>query len=155
MRLLGAPLRHLRSLSWAAAGTGTVVLTFGVAAWLALLGWFDPPYWVLLAWALAIGGTLAGGVVAWRHRAALSDAALAQHLEGQAPWRPGQLRALLERPAAGTSESLLAEADELEARSLVRDGATALHSMRRRLRYRRSEERRVGKGCRFRSSPYH
>lgn len=136
LRLLGTPLRHLRSLWWAAAGTGTVVLTFGVAAWLALLGWFDPPYWVLVAWALAIGGALSGGVVAWRHRSALSDAALAQHLERQAPWRPGQLRALLERPAAGTSESLLAEADELEARSLVRDGATALRPMRRRLRYR-------------------
>ena len=134
--LLGAPLRHLRRLSWAAAGAGTVVLTFGVAAWLAVLGWFDPPYWVLVAWALAIGGTIVGGVVAWRHRTALSDAALAHHLEGQDPWRPGQLRALLERPAAGTSESLLAAADEVEARTLVRNGTEALHPMRRRLRYR-------------------
>jgi len=109
--LLGAPLRQLRRLSWAAAGAGAVVLTFGVAAWLALLGWFDPPYWVLVAWVLALGGTIVGGVVAWRHRTMLSDDALAHHLEGQARWRPGQLRALLEPAAAGTSKSLLAAAD--------------------------------------------
>lgn len=136
LHLLGAPLRHLQRLSWAVTGTGSVVLILGVAAWLALLGWFDPPYWVLVAWTLAIGGTLAGGLVAWRRRSALSDTSLAQHLEGQSPWRPGQLRALLERPAAGTSESLLAAADEVEARSLVREGSEALQPMRRRLRNR-------------------
>ena len=134
--LLGAPLRHLRRFSWAAAVAGAVVLTFGVAAWLAVLGWFDAPYWVLVVWGIAIGGTIAGGAVAWRHRTTLSDDALAHHLEGQDNWRSGQLRALLERPAAGTSEPLLAAADEIEARSLVLTGSEALQPVRRQLRYR-------------------
>ncbi len=133
LHLLGMPLRGLRGVSFSATGVGAVTLALGVAAWAAGLGWFNPPYWIFVAWLVVVAILSVGTWRAWRARGALSDVWLARHLEEQAEWRRGQLLSLLGPTAEGTSAQLVLAADRAEAESLERDGATALLPLRQRL----------------------
>ena len=136
LEVLAAPLRRLQAASRVAIGAGLLTLVLGVGAWLAAIGWFDPPYWVLVAWSAALATLLIGGLKAWHNRGTLSAKSLTHSLEASGRWRAGQLGALLDAPAAGTSSALLAAADRAEAETLKREGNTALGDLRRAWRRR-------------------
>src|SRR5689334_19714360 len=112
---LARPLRGRRRAAWAATALGLAALLLGGAAWLARLGALATPLWVLGAWAAALAAVLA---FLWRARRRDDDLAtggVARHLEATGAWRRGALTALLDAPAPGTSTSLLAAADTVQA----------------------------------------
>ncbi len=120
-----APVARLSRGGWGATAVGAVALLLGGCAWVARLHWFDAPYWVLVAWALAL---LAGGVAvlaALQAEPALHLRRVARRLEAGGAWRSGALTALLDLPAAGGSPSLLAQADRAEAAALESRGRQA------------------------------
>jgi hypothetical protein len=106
----------------------------GGASWLVRLGWLHAPYWVLVAWALALGILIAIGVLAWMARSALSVRRMALRLEELGSWRRGALTALLDAAAPGTSDSLLELADRAQAEDLGRRGAGAVQPIARPVR---------------------
>lgn len=100
------------------------------------LGWFDQPWWVLVAWGLFL---LLGAVLAAlgiRHLRALTPSWMARHLEGLGARRGGSLTALLELPASGTSGALLQAADRRHAGDLSRDGQLQLRPLAAAFRLR-------------------
>jgi hypothetical protein len=133
---LRAPLLTMRRASAVMGAAGVALLILGGTAWVADLGWFAPPYWVLVSWFLVIVASAALILIGWRHRSLLSTAAVARFLESQPRWRSGQLLAFLDRPASGTSPSLFAAADREEAQALAREGPDALMPLRHRWRAR-------------------
>ncbi|NNG17581.1 MAG: hypothetical protein HKM89_13985, partial [Gemmatimonadales bacterium] len=134
LRRLTAPLRGFEGAAWTGAILGSVLVVLGAAAWLARLEWFDPPYWVLVAWAGAILMMIALGAWGWRHRRRLSLTTVARTLEDIGVWRRGRLTALLEPPIEGTSQALYREADRAGARDLAGAGGRAISSLTKEAR---------------------
>ena len=56
LQRLGRPLRSRNGAGWAALGLGAVAALLGAWAWSVQLGWFSAPYWVLIAWSMALLG---------------------------------------------------------------------------------------------------
>jgi len=136
VRELVRPLRSLDVLAWIGLSLGAAALILGSLAWMARIGWFNAPYWVLLAWMLVLLSTLALLVVGRRQLARLTPTWAAGRLEEAGPWRSGAISSLLDRPAPGTSASLYAAADQARATELRTEGHSALHSTTRRLKNR-------------------
>ncbi len=133
---LARPLRRLGQAAWLALGLGALALVLGMAAWLVRLGWVLAPWWVLAAWLVGITVAAACAVVARRALAALSAHRVAGTLEREGSWRRGALTALLEPPAAGASDALLAAADAASAGEVERRGPAALHALAHATRLR-------------------
>lgn len=134
LRRLGAPLRLAAGAGWTALGLGAAALTLGTGAWLVRLGWVDAPWWVLAAWCgalVALGGI---GWRAWRDGARLTSGGIAGALERNGGWRQGSLTSLLDQPAAGTSDALLAQADRDQAAALAGRGPEAVAPLSRSVR---------------------
>lgn len=129
---LARPLRFRHRAGWAAGAFGAAALLLGLGAWLARLHVLEAPWWVLAAWAAALMAIAAAAGLAWRHDFALRLPAMARALEEGGSWRRGALVALLETPAAGTSEALFGLADEARATDVVLRGRTAADPLARR-----------------------
>jgi hypothetical protein len=119
---LSRPLRFRAGVSWAAIALGAAALLLGVMAWTVRLGVVATPWWVLVAWGLAIVVLVGSGAAAWRGLHALSVRRVARRLEDTGLTRRGALTALLDLPASGTSESLLVQADRAQAAELGQRG---------------------------------
>ena len=130
------PLRGLNALAWTGLALGVAALILGTLAWMARAGWFNAPYWVLLAWTLVLLAALTLLIVARRQSATLTPAWAAGRLEEGGPWRSGAISSLLDIPAPGTSTSLFAAADQARATELKASGHSALHPVIRRLKSR-------------------
>src|SRR4051812_3696566 len=134
LQRLGRPLRGRNRAGLVALAVGIVALVLGLAAWTVRLGWFSVPYWVLLAWALALLALFAVGYLAWETQRRLSTLRLAGRLEELGAWRRGALTALLDAAAAGTSGALLDLADRAQARELEQRGLAAVEPIARPVR---------------------
>lgn len=134
LQRLGRPLRGRNRAGLVALSVGTVALVLGLVAWTVKLGWLSVPYWVLVAWAMALLGLFAVGYLAWETQRRLSTLRLAGSLEELGAWRRGTLTALLDASAAGTSGALLDLADQAHARELERRGAAAVEPIARPVR---------------------
>jgi hypothetical protein len=130
---LAAPLRARVVGAGALAVLGTTLVLVGAVSWMARIGGWRSPIWVLAAWMLALLILAAGGVLAGRALGALSTARLARRLEAEGAWRAGALSALLESQADGTSGDLLDAADGAQARDIGARGDAAVSSLVRRL----------------------
>ena len=134
LQQLARPLRSRSWAGWVALGVGAVALLLGAAAWGVRIGWVSAPYWVLVAWAVALVA-LAGVIyVGQGTHAGLSVRRLARRLEDVGAWRRGTLTALLDGPASGTSGALLDLADRAHADDLAQRGAAALEPLARPVR---------------------
>jgi hypothetical protein len=131
---LARPLRRRNRLAWAALALGVVGILLGIAAWTVRLGWVSVPYWVLLAWAVALSGLAAVGYLGWRTQRRLSNSRLARSLEELGAWRRGTLTALLDTSASGTSAALLNLADQAHAREIDQRGVPAIELIARPVR---------------------
>ena len=134
LQRLGRPLRSRNGAGWAALGLGAVAALLGAWAWSIRLGWFSAPYWVLLAWSMALLGLAAITYLGWGTQARLSTAGLARRLEELGAWRRGTLTALLDTTAPGTSGQLLDLADRTQAEDVARRGAGAVEPIARPVR---------------------
>jgi len=134
LQRLSRPLRIRSRAGWAALGLGAGALLLGAAAWLVRLDWLSAPYWVLVAWALALAALAIVAWLAWRAQDTLSSARVARQLEERGAWRQGTLTALLDSAAPGTSESLLDLADRTQAAELFRRGDEAVEPLARPVR---------------------
>ena len=134
LQRLGRPLRSRNGAGWAALGLGAAAALLGAWAWSVRLGWFSAPYWVLLAWSMALLGLAAIGYLAWGTQTRLSTVRLAGRLEDLGAWRHGTLTALLDTAAAGTSGELLDLADRAQAEDVARRGAAAVAPIARPVR---------------------
>ena len=134
LQQLGRPLRGRNQAGLAALGLGVVALVLGLVAWTVRLGWLSVPYWVLVAWCLALLGLFAVGYLAWETQRRLSTLRLAGRLEELGAWRRGTLTALLDTSAAGTSGALLALADRAHAQEIERRGPAAVEPIARPVR---------------------
>jgi hypothetical protein len=134
LQRLGRPLRGRNGAGWAALGLGAVAALLGAWAWSVRLGWFSAPYWVLLAWGMALLGLAAITYLAWGAQSRLSTARLALRLEELGAWRHGTLTALLDTAAAGTSGELLDLADRVQAKDVAQRGAVAVEPIARPVR---------------------
>jgi hypothetical protein len=131
---LATPLRARSWLGWGTLGLGLSGLLLGAAAWSARLGWLDAPYWVLVAWGLALAAFAVVAYFAWEAQARLSPIGVAGRLEESGAWRYGTLTALLGAIAPGTSEALFQLADRAQAADLERRGLTAVAPLARPVR---------------------
>ena len=134
LQRLARPLQSRSWAGWAGLGVGAVALVLGAAAWSVRLGWFGAPYWVLVAWALALAALSTVIYVGWGSHSSLSVKRLAGRLEDLGAWRRGTLTALLDGAASGTSVTLLDLADRAHADDLTRRGATAVEPLARPVR---------------------
>ena len=133
---LARPLRAESRAGWAAGAIGLAALVLGSAAWLARFRVLTAPWWVLAAWALALVGLVLVLAAAWRREATLAPRVFARRLEQGGGWRHGALSALLDPPAAGTSEALFGLADAAGAAHLAERGAAAALPVARSVRQR-------------------
>jgi len=134
LRRIGTPLRLAAGAGWTALGIGAAALALAAGAWLVRLGLVDAPWWVLAAWCgalVALGGI---GWGAWRDRARLTSGGIAGALERSGGWRQGALTSLLDQAAAGTSDALLARADQDQAAALASRGVEAVAPLSRTVR---------------------
>ncbi|MGH7498041.1 MAG: DUF4175 family protein [Gemmatimonadales bacterium] len=134
LRRLGGPLRVVAGAGWVALAIGAAGLALGLAAWLVRLGWVEAPWWVLGAWVAAAVMLAAITWVAWRNRVRLSSGGIAGALEREGSWRRGALTSLLDEVATGTSDSLLAMADLVQAADLAARGPAAVAPLSRAVR---------------------
>ena len=134
LQRLGRPLRARNGVGWGALGLGTVAVLLAAWAWSVQLGWLTAPYWVLLAWAMALLCLVAVVCVAWAAQARLSTRRLAWRLEEIGAWRHGTLTAMLDTAASGTSGQLLAMADQAQADDIARRGRAAVEPIARPVR---------------------
>src|SRR5918997_2752883 len=134
LQRLAAPLRTWSGAGWIALGLGAASVLLGGWAWAVRLGWLSAPYWVLLAWSMALAALALVAWLAWRAHARLSTGRVATQLEELGGWRRGALTSLLDTAAAGTSDALLAQADETQALDIRDRGSAAIqpiaHSVR-------------------------
>lgn len=133
---LTRPLRGISTLGWMIIGFGLAALVLGGLAWLFRVGWFTAPYWVFVAWALALAGSAFIIVAGRRDTSRLTQQWTAQRLEELGEWRSGAIGALLDEPAPGTSRALFQAADQALAVEVSRRGQAALHPESRRLKNR-------------------
>jgi hypothetical protein len=134
LQRLARPLRTISGAGWAALGLGIVAVLLGGWAWTVRLGWLSAPYWVLLAWMMALLALSAVGRLAWSAQARLSTRRLAGSLEELGAWRRGTLTSLLDTAATGTSRELLDLADRAQAEDVGRRGVTAVEPIARPVR---------------------
>jgi hypothetical protein len=134
LQRLARPLQSRSWAGWVALGVGSVALLLGAAAWCVRLGWLSAPYWVLVAWALALVTLSAVSYIGLGTHAGLSVGRLARRLEDLGAWRRGTLTALLDGPAPGTSGALLDLADRAHADDIARRGAAAVEPLARPVR---------------------
>jgi uncharacterized protein DUF4175 len=134
LQRLGRPLRGRNQAGLLALAVGVVALVLGLVAWTFRLGWLNVPYWVLLAWGIALLALLGVGFLAWETQRRLSTFRLADQLEELGAWRRGTLTALLDSSAAGTSGALLDLADQAHAQELERRGTAAVEPIARPVR---------------------
>jgi hypothetical protein len=134
LQRLAGPLRTLSGAGWLALGLGIAAVLLGGWAWAVRLGWLNAPYWVLLAWVMALAALALVAWLAWRAQARLSTGRVATQLEELGGWRRGALTSLLDTAAAGTSDALLAQADKTQALDVRNRGSAAIqpiaHSVR-------------------------
>jgi hypothetical protein len=133
---LSRPLRLRARAGWLALGLGAATLLLGGLAWAVRWEWITAPQWVLIAWISAVLAALIVGWFAWTEIAALSHARIAKRLEDLGEWRRGTLTALLDQPAVGVSDSLLARADDVLASEVERRGGTAVEPLARPVQLR-------------------
>ena len=134
LRDITGPIRRMSRLGHAALALGAAALVLGAAVWAVRLGLVEAPWWVLVAWMLALP-TFA--VLLWRARRndrALGDEPIARRLEGSGAWRSGALVSLLEPAVTGTSEPLHRAADQAAANELAVRGRGAVEPLARRVR---------------------
>src|SRR6185436_6953723 len=112
---LSQPLRLRAGIGWTGVAVGSAGLLLGLMAWTVRLGVVATPWWVLLAWGLALVVLVGSAAAALRGLHALSVRRVARRLEDTGLTRQGALTALLDLPAPGTSESLFAQADRAQA----------------------------------------
>lgn len=136
VRELVRPLRGLNRLAWTGLGLGGAALILGVLAWMARLGWFAAPYWVLLAWSLVAASAVLLVILARRYSSQLTPTWAASRLEEGGPWRSGAISSLLDQAAPGTSAALYAAADQARATELRTAGPSALGPVTQRLKGR-------------------
>lgn len=115
--LLGG-FRRLEALTLAGVVAGGLALFLGLAAWAARLGWFGQPWWVLAAWAFVAALLPVAVYFGRRELVRLSPAWLAGEIEQQG-FRRGALAGHLEPAVSGTSDDLLAFADQRQAEELA------------------------------------
>jgi hypothetical protein len=134
LQRLAGPLRAWNGAGWTALGLGAGAVLLGGWAWAVRLGWLSAPYWVLLAWIMALGAIVLVAWLAWRAHARLSTGRVARQLEERGGWRRGALTSLLDTAAAGTSGALLTQADQIQALDVRQRGSAAIqpiaHSVR-------------------------
>ena len=123
LQRLAHPLRSRSQAGWVAFALGSVALLLGAVAWTVRLGWLRAPYWVLLAWGLALLALAGVAYLGWASRTRLSTPRLARSLEDLGEWRRGTLTALLDGAAGGTSSALLDLADQAHAREVEQRGS--------------------------------
>ena len=134
LQRLARPLRARSGMGWATLGVGTVAVLLGAWAWTVRLGWFSAPYWVLLAWVMALLSFFCVAYLAWLAQSRLSTISLARGLEELGAWRRGTLTSLLDTAASGTSGELLELADRSQAEDVARRGGTAVEPIARPVR---------------------
>jgi hypothetical protein len=134
LQRLARPLRNHSQAGWAAFALGSVALLLGAVAWTVRLGWLRAPYWVLLAWGLALLALAVVAYLGWASRIRLSTPRLARSLEDIGEWRRGSLTALLDGAAGGTSSALLDLADRAHAQDVEQRGAVAVEPIARPVR---------------------
>ena len=134
LQRLAGPLRARSGAGWAALALGTVAVLLGAWAWSVQLGWLSAPYWVLLAWLMAMLGLGGIAFLAWTAQTRLSTARVARRLEELGAWRRGTLTSLLDVAASGTSGELLELADRAQAEDVARRGAVAVEPIARSVR---------------------
>ncbi len=140
---LARPIRIRTRAGWTATALGLGAICLGGAAWLARLGAITAPWWVLAAWTGALAALAVVVVVARRRDLALALPSFARGLESAGGWRLGAISALLDPPAAGTSDALLGLADQARAADLAQRGAEAARSFA----HSATERLLVGVGC--------
>ncbi len=136
VRTLTQPLRGISTLGWVILGLGVATLTLGGLAWLVRVGWVTAPYWVFIAWLLALAGAILIVLAGRRENSRLTNQWTARRLEELGDWRSGAIGSLLDDPASGTSAALLEAADRAVAEEVRTRGAAALSPESRRLRTR-------------------
>src|SRR4029079_11152503 len=94
-------------------------------------GWLTVPYWVLVAWALALLGLAGIAYLAWRNQRRLTPPSLARSPEDLGGRRRGRLTALLDHSASGTSAALFQLADRTQAYEIRARGRSALEPIAR------------------------
>jgi uncharacterized protein DUF4175 len=134
LQRLARPIRSRSWAGWGALGLGSVALLLGAAAWSVRLGWLSAPYWVLVAWALALTALAIVVYLGSGSHARLSTLSLASRLEELGAWRRGTLTSLLDSAASGTSGALLQAADRAHADDVERRGAEAAEPVARPVR---------------------
>ncbi|MFL5402916.1 MAG: DUF4175 family protein [Gemmatimonadales bacterium] len=134
LQRLGRPIRSRSWAGWGALALGSVALLLGAVAWGVRLGWISAPYWVLMAWVLALVALVMIGYLGFGTHARLSTPSLAARLEELGAWRRGTLTSLLDGAASGTSGGLLEAADRTHADELERRGAAAAEPVIRPVR---------------------
>ncbi len=136
---LARPLKRLDSLAWLGFGVGGALVVLGLLSWMARLGWYQEPTWVLTAWAAASGVALAMLGRGWRKHRELTPRLVAGWLEGRGH-RRGSLTGHLEESVAGTSSDLRQLADQRSAAALQSLAEQELHP------YHQSFQRRAMQG---------
>ncbi len=135
---LGQPLRRAGAAAGGLAALAAGGLALAVPSWLVRIGAVRSPLWVIGAWGLAIVAVIVATVAArWRQRG-LAPNRLASTVEAAPGWRRGAVTSLLEPVSAGTSEDLLAAADEACAARLADHGPEALAGVRATTERRRA-----------------
>jgi hypothetical protein len=133
---LSRPIRRGSRAGWAALAIGGALLLLGVGAWLVRVGVVSAPWWVFVAWGMAIVTLVAILVAARRSDPHFSTAGVASWLEEGGAWRRGALTAFLDSPAPGTSPELLGAADAARAGEVASRGRDAVSPIERPVRRR-------------------
>ena len=131
---IARPLARRVTLGGATLAAAALVVSLGIAAWLARLGLVHSFWWVPLAWLVGLGGVAVAIAVAVKKHRGTTPPALARRLERDGAWRLGTLSGMLTRPADGLSPDLYLAADRATAAELSRRGEGALAPLSAKLR---------------------